>query len=74
MFGDTASHDDIVEHLQATELDIVWTFFGGATDRTVTLSGAALTAPGARSYQKGEATMQRDNEFTAQGIAISDGL
>jgi hypothetical protein len=74
VFSDRASHDDIVSHLQATELDMVWTFFGGATAREVTMTGAALTAPGERSYQKGEATMSRDNEFTAQTISISDGL
>ncbi len=74
VFSDQASHDDILAHLQATELDMVWTFFGGATARTVTMAGAALTSPGERSYQKGEATMSRDNEFTAQTIVISDGL
>ncbi len=74
VFSDQASHDDIVAHLEATEADMVWTFTGGATARTVTLTDAALTSPGERSYAKGEATMQRDNEFTAQNIAISDGL
>lgn len=74
VFSDQASHDDILQHLQATELDMVWTFFGGATDRQVTMAGAALTSLGERSYQKGEATMSRDNEFTAQTIAITDGL
>lgn len=74
VFSDQASHDDIVQHLQATELDMVWIFGGGGSAREVTMAGAALTSPGERSYQKGEATMSRDNEFTAQSIAISDGL
>lgn len=74
VFSDQASHDDIISHLQATEADMVWTFFGGATDRIVTLGAAALTSPGDRSYQKGEATMRRDNEFTAKTIVIADGL
>ena len=74
VFSDQASHDDIVAHLQATEADMVWTFTGGATAREVTLGAAALTSPGERSYAKGEATVQRDNEFTAKTIAITDGL
>lgn len=74
VFSDQASHDDIVAHLQVTEADMVWTFTGGATARTVTLADAALTSPGDRSYQKGEATMRRNNVFTAQSIAITDGL
>ncbi len=74
VFSDKASHDDIIAHLQATEGDIVWTFTGGVSARTVTLGAAALTAPGERKYTKGEATMRRDNVFTAQTIVISTGL
>lgn len=74
VFSDQASHDDIVSHLRANEADMVWTFTGGASARTVTLGAAALTNPGDRSYQKGEATMRRDNVFAAQSIVITDGL
>lgn len=74
VFSERASHDDIIAHLQATEGDIVWTFTGGVSARTVTLGAAALTAPGPRDYPKGQATMRRDNVFTAKTIAISTGL
>ena len=74
VFSDQASHDDIIAHLQATEGDMLWTFTGGATARTVTLGAAALTSPGDRQYTKGEATMRRDNVFTAKTIVITDGL
>jgi len=74
VFGTKASHDDIVAHLQATEADMVWTFTGGATARTVTLGAAALTEPGDRQYNKGEATMRRGNVFEAKTIVITDGL
>lgn len=74
VFSDQASHDDILEHLKASEGDMVWTFSGGTTARTVTIQNAALTAVGQRKYTKGEATMRRDNVFTGRGIAISTGL
>lgn len=74
VFSDRASHDDIVEHLKANAADMVWTFTGGATARTVTLGDAVLQTPGERAYEKGQATMRRDNGFVAQSIAISTGL
>ncbi len=74
VFSDQASHDDILQNLQATESDIVWTFTGGVSARTVTLGGAALITPGERTYERGEATMRRDNIFQGQTIAITDGL
>ena len=73
VFSDRASHDDVMENLRAITADIVWTFQGGASARTVTVQSAALTSPGSRAYSKGEATMRRDNTFTGQGIAISTG-
>lgn len=74
VFGTQASHDDIEAHLKATEADMVWTFTGGVSARTVTLGAAALITPGDRSYQKGEATMRRGNVFKAKTIAITTGL
>ena len=56
-----------IEHLKALTADLVWTMTGGA----ITLDNACLTTPGARTYEKGEATMRRDNVFTGQGISIS---
>lgn len=74
VFSDTASHDDIIEHMKASLGDMVWTFTGGATARTVTVGSAALTTVGDRAYEKGAATMRRDNVFTGQSIVITDGL
>lgn len=67
VFSKDGSHQSTIDHLKATTADIVWTMAGG----TVTLSNAVLTGPGARSYSKGDATMQRDNTFTSQGLSIT---
>ena len=67
VFSESGSHQSTVDHLKATAGDIVWTMAGGA----ITLVGAVLTAPGARVYEKGNATMQRDNEFTATDVTIT---
>ena len=67
VFSASGSHQATVDHLKATASDIVWTMAGG----TITLPDAVLTAPGPRSYEKGNATMQRDNVFTGQGLDIS---
>jgi hypothetical protein len=67
VFSARGSHDATIEHLKATAGDIVWTMDGG----TITLSSAVLTAPGSRTYDKGAATMQRDNTFTGQGLTIA---
>tara|TARA_R110002096_G_scaffold75522_4_gene178416 strand:+ start:126 stop:1088 length:963 start_codon:yes stop_codon:yes gene_type:complete len=74
VFGPTSSHNDIVAHLKAETGDIVWTFTGGATARTVTIPGSVLQTPGARNYEKGAATMKRDNAFVGTGITITTGL
>ncbi len=74
VFSDQASHDAILANLQATEADIVWTFTGGVSARTVTLGGSALMTPGERSYDRGEAKMTLDNGFQGQTIVITDGL
>ena len=67
VFGETSSHSAIVDHLKATSGDIVWAMSGG----NVTLDDAVLTSPGARQYEKGGATMQRGNTFTAQDLTIT---
>ena len=67
VFGETSSHTATVEHLKATSGDIVWTMTGG----TITLDDSVLTGPGARQYEKGNATMQRGNTFTAQDLTIT---
>ncbi len=67
VFSATGSHGATIEHLKALTADLVWTMTGG----TITLNNAVLTTPGARTYEKGEATMRRDNVFTGQGISIT---
>ena len=67
VFSESGSHQSTVDHLKATAGDIVWTMAGGA----ITLVGAVLTGPGARVYEQGNATMQRDNEFTATDVTIT---
>jgi hypothetical protein len=67
VFSATGSHAATIEHLKALTADLVWTMTGG----TITLDNAVLTTPGARTYEKGEATMRRDNVFTGQGISIT---
>lgn len=74
VFSATSSHDDFIATLKAETADMVWTFFGGASARTVTINDAALTGVGARAYEKGAATMRRNNVFTGQGVAVSTGL
>ncbi len=67
VFSATGSHAATIEHLKALTADLIWTMTGGA----ITLDNSVLTTPGARTYEKGEATMRRDNVFTGQGISIS---
>jgi hypothetical protein len=67
VFSESGSHSSTVDHLKATAGDIVWTMAGG----TITLNSAVLTGPGARQYEKGNATMQRGNTFTATDLTIT---
>jgi hypothetical protein len=67
VFSARGSHDATIEHLKATAGDIVWTLDGG----TITLAASVLTAPGPRTYEKGAATMQRDNTFTGTDLTIT---
>ena len=67
IFSEVGSHDAFVEHLKATEADIVWTLTGGS----ITAQNAALTGLGGRSYEAGQAVMQRNNTFTARSLVIA---
>lgn len=67
IFSEKGSHDAFVENLKATEADIVWTLTGGS----ITVLNAALTGLGGRSYEAGQAVMQRNNTFTGRSIAIA---
>lgn len=67
VYSEIGSHESLVNHLKATEQDLVWTLVNGS----ITLSNAALTSVGGRVYESGQATMQRNNVFTARGITIS---
>lgn len=69
IFSETGSHKSFVDHLKATAGDIVWTILGG----TITQGGAVLTGLGGRTYESGQATMQRNNTFTGKSIAVSNG-
>jgi len=67
VFSARGSHDSTIDHLKATQANITWQMAGG----TLQLDSAVLTEPGPRTYEKGTATMQRDNTFTGTGITIT---
>lgn len=68
VLGESQSHDNVIEHLQVTESDIVWNLTG----TTITLENAALTSVGSRSIEAGQAVLQLDNTFTARGLTVVD--
>lgn len=61
--GDRESFTRLMDTLQLTANDIVWTASGG----TVTLKSAVLTDPGDQAVEAGQAMMVPDNTFTAKG-------
>lgn len=67
LFGPKASFDAMVDHLQATQSDIVWTLNGG----TLTLTGAALTSLGSVARETYQAVMTVDNAFQGKTLTIS---
>lgn len=67
MYGETTTHNLLVDHLESNAKDISWEMDGG----TVTLSSAVLTDPGDRAAEEGQAVMTTDNTFTATGISFS---
>lgn len=67
MFGENQTHAMLVDHLQNNSKSIDWEMTGG----TVTLESAALTEPGDRAAEEGQAVMTSDNTFEATGIAFA---
>lgn len=67
MYGEDTSYDSLVQHLQNTQQDIVWTL----DNSTVTIEQAALTTPGDRAAEEGSAIMTVENEFMAEGVTLA---
>lgn len=67
MFGESMTHDLLVDHLQTEAQSIDWTLDGG----TLTLEGAVLQDAGERAAEEGQAVMTTDNTFQADGITIA---
>jgi len=67
VFGPTASHDAMVDHLRAVENNIVWTLTGG----TLTLVGAAMTGMGSVARDTGLALLTVDNTFQGKSLTIA---
>lgn len=67
MYGETTTHDLLVDHLENNQMDFTWEMDNG----TVTLTNTALTDPGERAAESGQAVMTTDNTFTATGINFS---
>ena len=67
IFGEKASYDSLVEHLQAKENNIVWTLTGG----TITIGEAAMTEIGNVARETDQAVMTIDNTFQGKTLAIA---
>lgn len=67
IFGEKASYDSLVEHLQARENNIVWTLSGG----TFTIGEAAMTEIGNIARETDQAVMTIDNTFQGKTLTIS---
>lgn len=67
VYGETATHDLLEDHLTSVATDISWEMDGG----TVTIQQANLTEPGERAAETGQAIMTTDNTFTGTGISFN---
>lgn len=67
IFGEKASYDSAIEHLQINASDIVWTL----TNTTLTVADAVLTDVGTIDRETDLAVMVIDNTFTGQGLTIA---
>lgn len=67
IYGNSASYDTMIEHLQIKQIDIEWNMTGG----TLTFPGATLTDPGSVQFETSQATLSIENTFTAKGMEIS---
>lgn len=68
IFSPAGSHDSLVEHLKATESDLVWTLTKGS----LTLTNSVLMTQGGRPYQVGQAVLERNNTFAGYGLTVSN--
>lgn len=67
LIGPKPSYDSMVDHLRATENNIVWSLTGG----TLTLVGAALTDLGTISRETAQAVLSVDNTFQGKSLTIT---
>lgn len=67
MFGESATHDMLTQHLKNTAQDIDWVLDGG----TMTIKGAVLNEPGERAAEEGQAVMTTENTFLGKDVNFS---
>lgn len=67
MFGESMTHDMLMQELQNIEKDITWQLDGG----TITLPGSVMDEPGERAAETEQAVMSTDNTFQPTGISFS---
>jgi hypothetical protein len=67
MFGESMTHEMLMQHLQNTAKNITWKMDGG----DLQLDNAVLQEPGERAAEEGQAVMTTDNTFMADGITFA---
>lgn len=65
--GNFQGHESLVDHIQTTEFDLVWSFEGG----DVTFHDAVVTSPGEVGPSAGDVVSTQDNTFEAKGVSFS---
>lgn len=68
IFGESASHDKILEHMQVIGQDVIWTMDNGK----ITIPSAVLTETGGRSIEEGQARMELNNKFVGRGLELTE--
>ncbi|WP_408954731.1 hypothetical protein [Natroniella sp. ANB-PHB2] len=66
VYGEAASHDRILEHLQTVAKDITWKL----TSTIVKIKKAVLVDGPSRDIEEGQAVMSLDNNFSGEGLEI----
>lgn len=67
MFGETMTHDMLMQELLNNTEELTWQMDGG----TITLPGTIMNEPGERAAETGQAVMTTDNTFMTSGISFS---
>lgn len=67
LMGETESHSQIIEHLQGTTNDIVWTL----DNSILQLDSAVLMDAPSRTIEAGQAMLSLDCGFTGSGITVT---